>query len=89
MSENRTKIMTYEVPDPFAGFSGKPMFSGGGPTATYVGRVVIELWESPNMTDEQTMAITTDTTGSVDWKTLLQRVAAALPARIAHSPSSQ
>jgi hypothetical protein len=32
--------------NPFSAHAGKPLYSGGGSDDRYLGRVVIELWES-------------------------------------------
>ncbi len=84
------------APDPLAAFRGKPVISGGGANRKYIGRVIVELWElvpqsgqtSPVVIDDvDGIAIRADATPSAtasgDHAALLDRVAAALPQRIA------
>lgn len=71
--------------NPLNGFEGKPIISQAGQTK-YLGRVVIELWESPDPSDSlgaKGLAYVSDAATGVDWRDLLRRVAAALPSRIA------
>jgi len=34
------------APDPLAKYAHQPVISAGGPNSTYVGRVIVELWDS-------------------------------------------
>lgn len=64
--------------DPLLPYRKKPIMSDAGPNATYVGRVVLELWSDGGVSDDAKMlAITAD---AVDGKhtQLLERVAQAL-----------
>lgn len=70
------------VDDPLAAYRKKPVISGAGPNATYIGRVVIELWADTSVSDDaDTIAITAD---AVDGKhaNLLERVTLALTQRM-------
>jgi hypothetical protein len=81
------QMQTGPADDPLLPYRGRPVISAGS-AGRYIGRVVIELWESesePN--DVNGLAFTTDTVQG-DQQTLLQRVAAALPARLARMQGS-
>lgn len=73
------KASVGHVNDPLAAFHKKPIISSGGTDATYVGRIVIEMWDTPEARDDaDRIAITSD---AVDGKhaDLLVRLAKALP----------
>jgi len=75
--------------DPFEAFHGKPMFSGAGAAGTYLGRIVVELWEFPpssvGLTMQQrdanglALLIEPASAGSAERDELLERVASSLP----------
>lgn len=68
--------------DPLQAYRKKPIISHAGANATYVGRVVIELWSDSGVSDDAKMiAITAD---AVDGKhaKLLERIAPALSRRM-------
>lgn len=82
--------------DPLASYVGRPIISEGGANRKYIGRVIVELWEpvpqsgannSIVINDVNSMAISADAapsaTANGDHATLLDRVAAALPQRVA------
>jgi len=84
------------VADPLAAYAGRPIISGAVSNRKYIGRVIVELWElvpqsgqtSPVVIDDvDGIAISADATPSAtasgDHATLLDRVAAALPQRVA------
>lgn len=79
------------VADPLQSHNGKPMISGLGSDSRYIGRVVIELWESPETTasatspaaiDASHLGLLIDPVGQVNGNDLMQRVAAALPLHV-------
>lgn len=73
------KASTGPVADPLAPFHRKPVMSSGGPNASYLGRVVIEMWDFPEARDDSDrIAVSSD---AMDDKhaDLLARVAKALP----------
>lgn len=73
---------TFEADDPLANYRKKPIISQGGPNATYVGRIIIELWEEGPATDDaQKIAISADAADGNHAK-LLARIAASLPRRL-------
>lgn len=77
---------------PFGQYRQEAVFSDGGPQSIYLGRVVVELWNSPansrglspEQLDAAGLAVVLEPTGEVgDSQRLLQRVMAALPQRFA------
>lgn len=80
-----------KVSQPSQETEGKPLISGAGPDDRYVGRVIIEVWDSPHSrhpTGADYLAFVVDPahdTANRDAaiQQLLQRVATALPARVA------
>jgi hypothetical protein len=70
---------TSGAPDPLADYRHRPIISGGGGDLTYVGRVIVELWESSSgLDDSRTMAMSAEARDG-DHAALARRVAAALP----------
>lgn len=58
--------------------------------ARLCGRVVIELWEFPNMkSDEDGISYAFEPATGADSKTLVARVAKAFPARVARNAKTQ
>ena len=81
MAQNWKTEIT-EVNDPLANYQGQPIISRGSPTSTYLGRVVLELWqEGSTSNDADGLAVTADAVNE-NHNGLLQRVAAALPIRV-------
>jgi hypothetical protein len=77
-SSGNWKAEILSVDDPLAPYRKTPVISGAGPNATYLGRVVVELWSDGGVSDDaQMIAITAD---AVDGKhaNLLERVTRAL-----------
>lgn len=80
MSGSSGKWTAQSLPadDPLQPYRKQPIISGAGSNATYVGRVVIELWSDGGVSDDSEMiAVTAD---AVDGKhaQLLDRIAPAL-----------
>lgn len=69
--------------DPLAAYQGKPVISQGS-GGTYVGRVVLELWDASDGTGDDAggLAITSDAADG-DHSSLLNRVTSALPVKVA------
>lgn len=67
------------APDPLAGYYDVPIISVPQPGQTYVGRVILELWESPGSDDANSLVM-------MGQPALIQRVAQALPVRLARQP---
>jgi hypothetical protein len=64
--------------DPLLPYRKKPIMSDAGPNATYVGRVILELWSDDGVTDDAKMlAISADAVDGKHTK-LLERIAQAL-----------
>ena len=71
---------------PLAGFGGKPILGKERPDHHFIGRVVIELYEGSSITSDANglvMSINPAIGSSLSQGELLQRIAAALPARVA------
>jgi len=70
-----------EVDDPLKGYDKKPVISRGGPNATYVGRVIIEMWDGVGRDDGDRIAMVV---GAMDGHhgEFLERIAAALTLRL-------
>lgn len=90
-SEEGEKIMT----NPLAGTAGKPIVGVPGPGQTFVGRIIIELFEDARTAgdvngqaaaDAKSMAliVSPGLDSNVTKEELLQRVATAFPARAAN-----
>jgi hypothetical protein len=76
------------LPDPLAGYVGKPVISQvSNPGATYVGRVIVELWQVPGMTAAQSCAFTADPAAG-EASSLLTSASAALATRLSSIPLS-
>ncbi len=88
MDSKPGKIESTGQADAFAPYYGTPMLSISDPTSRYLGRVVIELYESPNSTDERGLAYTIDPSpeGGVDAATLAKRIAQAFAVHVTKSP---
>jgi hypothetical protein len=62
------------------------MSGAPSPDASYVGRVVIELWENQSASDSQNIAFTSDAANG-EAGALLQRISSALVQRVAQTPN--
>ena len=71
-------------PDPLAAHHGKPLISGASTHVRYLGRVVIELYESEGTTDEMGLAYTIDpaSDAGLDAATLVKRISEAFVIRV-------
>ena len=71
-------------PDPLAAYYGKPLISGASTHVRYLGRVVIELYESEGATDEMGLAYSIDpaSDGGLDAATLAKRISEAFFTRV-------
>ncbi len=71
-------------PDPLAAHYGKPLISGASTHARYLGRVVIELYESEGATDEMGLAYSIDpaSDAGLDAATLAKRISEAFVTRV-------
>lgn len=86
-----------KVTHPLQGTEGKPLISEAGPDDRYVGRVIVEVWDSPHSrhpTGADHLAYVVDpahdaTNQGGAMQQLLQRVATALPARLANDLQRQ
>lgn len=78
MPRLRTSATT-GAPDPLADYRDRPIISRAGPSKTYVGRVIVELWEDQdNPDDAHSMTVSAEAHDG-DNAALLKRVATALP----------
>lgn len=71
---------------PLAGTGGKPLISKETPDMHFVGRVIIELYEGPQVKSDAhgfALSISPAIGSSLSQKELLKRIADALPARVA------
>ncbi len=76
------KEISSSTGDPLAHNIGMPILGQQGVNSTFVGRVIVELWEeSDGLDDSYHIAFSIDA-ASGDEKTLLQRVSLALSARV-------
>ena len=71
-------------PDPLAAYYGKPLISGASTHVRYLGRVMIELYESEGATDEMGLAYSIDLASDarLDAATLAKRISEAFVARV-------
>jgi len=77
------RLALNSAPDPLAGFQGRPTISVETSGDTYVGRVMVELWDAGDGDDTRLLTYSADATNGVG-ATLLERVVVALPIRLAH-----
>ncbi len=68
-------------PDPLPQLHGRPLVGVERPGRSYVGRVVIELWNAPGVDDTQQLTYAVDAANG-DNAAVVQRAAAALPIRL-------
>lgn len=70
---------------PLAGTGGKPLIGRETPTHRFIGRVIVELFEGPEIFSDANglcFIISPGLDADVDDEELLKRIAAALPLRI-------
>ncbi len=82
MSHEWKKQETHQTDAPLANYQGMPILGQQGPSAQYLGRVIIELWETNGTKDDvNNIAISA---GAVDEdnSTLTERIAAALSTKV-------
>lgn len=82
MSQWQEKRVSGSANDPLANNIGRPILGQQGANATYVGRVIIELWEHGDGLDDSYHITASIDAVNGDEKTLLKRIATALPARV-------
>ena len=88
-TDPRTLITTGNVEDPLAPYRSRPVVSSApSSSATYLGRVVIELWTQEGISDANNLAIALDIPSGIESRAFLQRVADALQARIPRLPEA-
>lgn len=71
--------------NPLAGTGGKPLIGRETPTQHFVGRVIVELFEGPDITSDANglvFSIGAGLDADIDDEELLRRISAALPLRI-------
>jgi hypothetical protein len=68
---------TSPVDDPLQNYQKRPIISEAVPNTTYVGRVIIELWEDGSSPDDKMIAMTAEAVNGRHPQ-LLDRIAAAL-----------
>lgn len=75
--------------DPLAEYHGKPLVGVSSSHSRYLGRVVVELYESPlhdSASDGLVFSADLGLNVGIDYNELLRRVAAALPRRVQNLP---
>ncbi|QBD82612.1 hypothetical protein EPA93_44270 [Ktedonosporobacter rubrisoli] len=81
------KLESTNQPNPLASVHGKPMIGMEMPGLRYLGRVIIELYETTDKVepDDRNLVTSVDTAQDVNIssKTLLQRVASAISTQVA------
>lgn len=82
MSEWRKQEISGSTSDPLANSQGGPILGQQREMVYYVGRVIVELWEPRSGSDDSYSIACSIDAANGDKKTLLKRVAAALPARV-------
>lgn len=70
--------------DPLPHLQGRPFVGVESPGITYVGRVIIELWDAPGMDDAQQLRYAVDAANG-DAVAAARRAAASLPIRLSSS----
>lgn len=69
--------------EPLASFAGKPILASQGSGSKYIGRVVVEVWDTGTSIDPSYgLSFSSDAVDG-NQKALLRRVAAGLSARVA------
>jgi hypothetical protein len=70
------------APDPLKDFRKKPIISGGGPKAKYLGRVIVELWDTGEGRDDSYNIAYSSAPVDGKYTELVKRVATALVERV-------
>jgi hypothetical protein len=73
--------------DPLASYEGKPILGQHGSSQRYVGRVVVELWETEQSVDDSQRIVFTADAADGNHSALLRRVAPALLKRVQKGPT--
>lgn len=73
--------------DPLASYQGKPILGQGGANKHYVGRVVVELWETGQPVDDSHQIVFTADATDGNHGALLRRIASALLKRVQTGPT--
>lgn len=82
MAQWQKREVSSSASDPLANSLGVPILGQQREIAHYVGRVIVELWEPESgLDDSYSIACSIDAANG-DKKTLLKRVAEALPTRV-------
>ncbi|MHB8600243.1 MAG: hypothetical protein ACYDER_25960 [Ktedonobacteraceae bacterium] len=74
---------------PLAGWGGKPLLDKESDGHRFVGRLIIELYEGPDVTSDANglvFSVSPSIEATISQHELLKRFAAALPARVAKMP---
>ncbi len=79
---DKWQTQEFSADDPLSSHRGRPIISAGGPNQKYVGRVIIEFWESDSARDDTNKIAYSADAVDGDHPALLRRVAAALAARV-------
>lgn len=88
-TDPRTQVTTGQVEDPLAQFHGRPVVSSASSSsATYLGRVVVELWAQEGHSDADGLALMLDVPSGIESRAFLQRIADALQTRIPRLPDT-
>lgn len=82
MSQWQKRDVPGSASDPLANYQGVPILGQQRDSAYYVGRVIVELWEPESGLDDSYSFACSIEAVNGDNKSLLRRVAAALPARV-------
>jgi hypothetical protein len=85
MAQWEKKMVPGTGSDPLAKHIGVPILGKQGINAQYVGRVIVELWDHGDGVDDSYHIAYSIEPAIGDAKTLIKRVAAALPARVKRS----
>ena len=87
----RGKLVSTNQPDPLANVYGKPMIGTEMPGLRYLGRAIVELYESTDGSEpeDRNIVCSIDKAEGVNIssKTLIQRIASALSTRVARTTS--
>jgi hypothetical protein len=73
--------------DPLASYQGQPILGQRGPNKHYVGRVVVELWETGQPVDDSHQIVFTADATDGNHGALLRRIAPALLKRVQKGPT--
>jgi hypothetical protein len=82
----KTSGSSDQAADPLAGFAGKPILAAQSAGATYLGRVVIEVWDTGRSHDPSFGLTFSSDAVDGNHRNLLRHVANGLPTRVAKLP---